>query len=173
MRQGWTAIVVAGFALASTAARAETGRAVIQATADGSQVTGSAILTDTSDGLTVSIQVANIPPGKHGLHIHQYGLCEDHGNAVGGHFNPDGVPHGLLLTDGFAHAHAGDLGDIEIGPDGTGSLSLVLPGLTVSGGKYGVAGRAIILHEKVDDFGQPTGNAGGRIGCGSILIVKG
>ena len=28
---------------------------------------------------------------------------------------------------------------------------------------------AIIVHEKVDDFKtQPTGNAGGRIGCGVI-----
>jgi Cu-Zn family superoxide dismutase len=26
----------------------------------------------------------------------------------------------------------------------------------------------VILHEKEDDFGQPTGNAGGRIGCGVI-----
>ena len=33
---------------------------------------------------------------------------------------------------------------------------------------HAVAGRAFILHEKQDDFGQPTGNAGGRIGCGKI-----
>ncbi|MBI3323135.1 MAG: superoxide dismutase family protein, partial [Candidatus Omnitrophica bacterium] len=32
-------------------------------------------------------------------------------------------------------------------------------------------GRSLILHEKVDDFGQPLGNAGGRIGCGVIRIV--
>mgnify|MGYP001565173176 CR=1 FL=1 len=24
------------------------------------------------------------------------------------------------------------------------------------------------MHEKTDDFGQPTGNAGGRVGCGVI-----
>jgi Cu-Zn family superoxide dismutase len=29
-------------------------------------------------------------------------------------------------------------------------------------------GRAIIVHEKADDGGQPVGNAGGRIGCGVI-----
>ena len=33
-------------------------------------------------------------------------------------------------------------------------------------------GRAIIVHEKQDDGGQPTGNAGGRIGCGLITEGK-
>jgi hypothetical protein len=28
----------------------------------------------------------------------------------------------------------------------------------------------VVLHEKADDFGQPTGNAGGRIGCGTIQL---
>lgn len=79
-----------------------------------------------------------------------------------------GVPHGDLLKDGFQHAHAGDLGNIEIGPDGKGTLKKVIPGLTLKEGKYGVVGRALILHEKEDNFGQPTGNAGGRIACGVI-----
>jgi len=29
----------------------------------------------------------------------------------------------------------------------------------------------VILHEKVDDFSQPVGNAGGRIACGSIVLT--
>jgi Cu-Zn family superoxide dismutase len=27
------------------------------------------------------------------------------------------------------------------------------------------------VHEKADDFGQPTGNAGGRVGCGVIAVT--
>jgi Cu-Zn family superoxide dismutase len=34
-----------------------------------------------------------------------------------------------------------------------------------------VAGRAFVLHEKADDFGQPVGNAGSRIGCGPIVLT--
>ncbi|MBI3291414.1 MAG: superoxide dismutase family protein, partial [Elusimicrobia bacterium] len=42
---------------------------------------------------------------------------------------------------------------------------------SLSGSKYAVGGRAVIVHEKADDFGQPVGNAGGRIGCGLIVIT--
>ncbi|OGX29159.1 MAG: hypothetical protein A3B78_02090 [Omnitrophica WOR_2 bacterium RIFCSPHIGHO2_02_FULL_67_20] len=153
-------------------ARAETGRVEIQGTGEGSTVSGSAVLTEDADGLLVSIQVIGAPAGKHAIHIHQYGRCADAGNTAGGHFNPDGVSHGFVPSDGLAKAHPGDLGNIEIGPDGRGTLNLALPGVSLSGGQYAVAGRAVVLHEKADDFGQPTGNAGIRIGCGPILITK-
>lgn len=159
---------------------AETAGAFIHSTAtDGSLLNGHATLTDEATGeetdegaLAVSIQVSGAPPGKHGIHIHQFGDCSDTGKAAGGHYNPDGVSHGYLPDDGLTKAHAGDLGNIEIGQDGTGTLELTIPGLSVGDGPYTVAGRAIILHEKVDDFGQPTGNAGGRIGCGTIVITS-
>ena len=161
-------------AVGSTNAFAESGRALIQGI--GEYSTGTATLSTTGAGkdagLQVVVRVSNSPPGKHGLHIHQYGNCNDSGNAAGGHYNPDNVPHGFLPSDGLARAHPGDLGNIEVGPDGSGSLSVVLPGVSLSGGQYAVAGRAIVLHEKPDDFGQPTGNAGSRIGCGTILITK-
>ncbi len=151
---------------------AATGMAQIRGTTAGSPVTGTATLTDTPSGLHVSISVAHVAPGKHGLHIHEGSACGDAGKAAGGHFNPDGVPHGFLPTDGFTKAHAGDFGNIDVGADGTGSLDLTLPGLSLAGGKYNVAGHAVILHEKTDDFGQPTGNAGGRIGCGVISVTQ-
>jgi Cu-Zn family superoxide dismutase len=65
------------------------------------------------------------------------------------------------------------MGNIEVNPKGSGKATVVLPGvsLTGTGGTPSVEGRAIILHEKADDFGQPTGNAGGRIGCGIITVT--
>ncbi|NER32468.1 MAG: superoxide dismutase family protein, partial [Symploca sp. SIO1C4] len=99
------------------------------------------------------------------------GSCEDGGKAAGGHFNPDGVQHGLLIKDGFENAHAGDLGNITVSPEGTGTMNVTIPGLTLSEGKYALGNLSVIVHEKPDDFGQPTGNAGGRIGCGIIKVT--
>ena len=62
------------------------------------------------------------------------------------------------------------MGNIAAGSDGKASLEIVLPKVTLSAGKMSVAGRAVIVHEKSDDFSQPTGNAGGRIACGAILF---
>jgi Cu-Zn family superoxide dismutase len=150
-------------------ARAE---AVLAATASGSAVSGTVSLTDTPEGLQVEAWVANAPPGPHGFHIHEHGSCAEAGNAAGGHFNPHGVPHGFLPRDGAYKAHAGDMGNIEIGGNGEGALEIAMPGLTVAEGPTGVLGRAVILHELGDDFGQPTGNAGGRIACGVIEPVR-
>ena len=147
---------------------AGTAKAVIGGTAPDSKISGSAIFEDTPDGLVVEVKIENVSPGPHGFHIHENGSCAEAGSAAGGHFNPEGVKHGFIPEDGFTGAHAGDFGNIEVGADGKGSLRLVIPGLTTSGGKYNVKGRAVIVHEKQDDFGQPTGNAGGRIGCGLI-----
>ena len=173
MRQHrWTAIVGLVVGLWSVNAWAETGKAVIRATGKGSPVAGTATLEDTPQGLRVAVRVSGLTPGKHGIHIHQYGSCGGEGNGAGSHFNPDNAPHGFLPKDGLTKAHPGDLGNIEVGRDGSGSLSVVLPGVVLSGGAHSVAGRTVILHEKVDDFGQPTGNAGGRIGCGTIIIAR-
>ena len=151
---------------------AEHGHAEIRGTADGSAITGTAALTDTPQGLKIIVQLQQAPSGTHGLHIHQSGTCGSGGQAAGGHYNPDGAPHGFVLADGLRHAHVGDLGNIEIGADGSGTLELIVPNVTLSGNRYNVAGRAIILHEWADDFSQPAGNAGGRIACGPVLLTE-
>ena len=145
--------------------------AIIEGTADDSDLYGEVELTQTSEGVQVNAEVYNAPPGKHGFHVHENNSCDDKGNAAGGHFNPEGVQHGFVPKDGMQGAHAGDMGNIEINEEGEGTLSLLLPGLSLTEGKDNVSGKAIILHEKEDDFGQPTGNAGSRIGCGVIELV--
>ncbi|MBI3319875.1 MAG: superoxide dismutase family protein [Candidatus Omnitrophica bacterium] len=167
---GW--VIAAMIAIHGSNSFADNGKAVIQGTAEGSKVSGTTMLTDTPEGLKVTVHVANVSPGKHGLHIHEFGSCSDAGNAAGGHYNPNGVKHGFLPTDGLTAAHAGDFGNIDVGPDGTGTAELIVKDVRLSSGTYTVGGRAIVLHEKVDDFGQPTGNAGARIGCGPILMTK-
>lgn len=155
------------FAIPSYAA---IGRAVIKGTVKDSAVLGSVSIMEMNDGLQIEASVANVSAGKHGFHVHEKGDCGDEGKAAGGHFNPQKVAHGFMPKDGQMHAHTGDMGNIEAGADGKGKLSIFLPGVHLIAKDPSVAGLAVILHEKEDDFGQPTGNAGGRIGCGIIMI---
>jgi Cu-Zn family superoxide dismutase len=76
------------------------------------------------------------------------------------------LPHALPPA---AERHLGDLGNIDVAADGTGSTEIVVKGATLKEGEpTSFLGRAIIVHAKQDDGGQPVGNAGGRIGCGVI-----
>ena len=172
MKNKYFVLLVAGSVLSGGVAFAAAGTAVINGTAPDSKVAGKVFLTDTPEGLKIEANFMSVSPGKHGFHIHENGACGEEGKAAGGHFNPDKAPHGLLSKDGMGHAHAGDFGNVEIAADGTGKFEAVEKGLTLTPGDHSVAGKAFILHEKEDDFGQPTGNAGGRIGCGVIEVTE-
>ncbi len=162
--------LVVAIAVFTNPCEAAIGTASIKGTTEGSTVIGSVSFMETADGLQVEASVANVSEGKHGFHIHEKGDCSDEGKAAGGHFNPANVKHGYMPQEGHEHAHAGDMGNIEVAADGTGTLSVFLSGVYLVGREPSVAGLSVILHEKEDDFGQPTGNAGGRIGCGIIMI---
>ena len=158
--------------LSQTPLFAENGTAVLKATQEGSKISGQASFQDTPEGLKISAAVSDASPGDHAIHIHEFGDCGDSGKAAGSHYNPEGAPHGLETRDGPQHAHVGDLGNFKVGADGAGKLETVLPGVTLSSGKYAVAGRSLVFHEKEDDFSQPAGNAGSRIACGEIALTK-
>lgn len=158
--------------LSTSSAFAAKGYAILQRTDQPSEPTavfGNMSFEETDKGLKVIASVFGTTAGKHGFHIHEKGSCAEKGNGAGGHFNPDNVKHGLLSQDGVGAAHAGDFGNIEIGPDGKGKFEGVFPELSLTeGSHYNVLGKAVILHANEDNFGQPTGNAGGRIACGII-----
>ena len=161
-------IFVAILIFSIPSAFAAKAQAALKGTTEGSPILGKVNFEETAGGLKVTAEVAGAPSGQHGFHIHENGSCDENGKAAGGHFNPDKVKHGLLSQDGFKGAHAGDLGNLEIGPEGSGRYEATFPNLSLSVGKYKVLGKSVILHEKVDNFGQPTGNAGSRIACGVI-----
>lgn len=158
-------------ALASGPAWAAKGQAKIKGTAEGSAISGTAEFSDTKDGLDILVKLEGLAPGDHALHIHEFGACDDQGKAAGGHYNPKGAPHGQVLKDGIKKAHAGDFGNITVGADGRAAAEIHLKKVKLTGDALSVAGRAIVVHEKKDDFGQPTGNAGGRLACGTIIIT--
>lgn len=140
-------------------------------TAEGSPVSGTLKMTENAKGLAAVGEVSGLTPGLHGFHVHEFGECSDLGKAAGSHYNPKNNAHGNVLKDGQAHAHAGDMGNIEADSQGIAHINVTIPGMTLGGGKLSAAGRAVVVHEKADDFGQPVGNAGGRIGCGPVIIT--
>jgi Cu-Zn family superoxide dismutase len=134
----------------------------------GSSLSGLATFQEVQGGVLVEIHVENTPPGWHAVHVHEKGDCSAaDGSSAGGHFNPAALNHGSPHAVG-AH-HAGDLGNMEVTADGKGHHVILMPDLTVASGPNSVVGRSIVVHAGVDDLvTQPTGNAGGRIGCGVI-----
>jgi Cu-Zn family superoxide dismutase len=150
----------------ATAATGPSASATIEARS-GSTVSVEATFTETAGGVLVEIVVHHAPPGWHAVHVHEVGDCSAaDGSSAGSHFNPAGHKHG---SPHAPEHHAGDLGNMWVGDDGEGHHALLMPELTVADGPSSVRGRAVIVHASVDDLvTDPTGNAGGRIGCGVI-----
>jgi Cu-Zn family superoxide dismutase len=132
----------------------------------GSSLRGTATFTEEAEGVRVVVEVAGAPPGDHAVHVHENGDCSaPDASSAGSHFNPEQHEHGGPHT---AVRHPGDFGNLTVGADSTGRIELVTKDLTVGESPISVVGLSIIVHEKADDFSQPVGNAGGRIGCGLI-----
>jgi Cu-Zn family superoxide dismutase len=138
----------------------------------GSKLTGDVKFSEKGKEVTVVVTVENAPPGDHAVHIHEKGDCSaPDAKSAGGHWNPGADQHGQW---GHEHFHLGDIGNLKVGADGKGSITLTTDKWTLGGDeKTNVEGRAIIVHEKIDDFTtQPTGNAGNRLGCAVIPAAE-
>ena len=137
-----------------------------------SGVSGEAIFTQNDDQITLRIGIQGATPGLHGVHIHEKGDCSaPDGTSAGGHWNPTGVAHGKW---GEGEFHLGDIGNMMVEEDGTGSISLTTDLWEIgTGSDIDVVGKGIIVHAGADDFtSQPSGAAGSRIGCGVILLSE-
>ncbi len=125
---------------------------------------------DSTDGLTkLTLAVTGAPVGVHAVHLHEKGDCSSpDGESAGNHWNPAKIPHG---QPGNGPAHLGDVGNLEVMPNGTGRLTFVSSDWSVGTGDVSdVLGKAMVVHARGDDFvSQPGGNAAGRIGCGVVV----
>lgn len=132
---------------------------------------GTATFTQMPEGVKVRLEVSGLPPGVHGFHIHEKGKCDiPDFKTAGEHFNPEGKKHGFDNPQG---PHAGDLPNINIGPDGKGVAEAIDKRVTLARGKANsilkADGTSIMIHAGPDDYKtDPAGNSGARIACGVI-----
>lgn len=128
---------------------------------------GTASLSQTIDGVSISLELKGLSPGKHGIHIHSQSFTGTDFQSAGAHFNPELKKHGQLNPDG---SHSGDLGNLVVREDGTVKTTIVAKGLSLDATKQNsILSRSIIIHDKEDDDKtDPTGQSGERIAGGNI-----
>jgi Cu-Zn family superoxide dismutase len=146
---------------------------------------GTVTLSEAEGGMRVSVEVAGLPPGFHGFHVHAVGVCEPGSVSptdpsmtgdflsAGGHLGAGESDHG---------EHAGDLPSLFIGQSGAGNLTVVTDAFTVAD-LTDEDGSAVMVHAGRDNFAniperyapagadqmtRATGDAGGRIACGVV-----
>ena len=157
----------AAIALAVRADGAGPDRAVAELSpTQGQKVHGQVVFERKAGGVEVVAKVEGLTPGTHGFHVHEVGDCSaPDASSAKGHFNPSNGPHGAREA---AQRHEGDLGNIDADSAGKAEAKLVDTKLSLDG-TQSIVGKAVIVHEKADDFKtQPTGDAGGRVACGIV-----
>ncbi len=131
---------------------------------------GQAVFEQTPSGVLITVELAGLPPGAHGIHLHSVGACTPDFTAAKGHINPDGASHGLRHPQGPDN---GDLPNLFVAADGSAMAQFFTTRVSLAGGDAPALldsdGSAVIVHEKPDDhITQPIGGAGGRIACGIV-----
>lgn len=137
---------------------------------------GKVEIIDGSAGAHMHFDVAGLPPGMHGLHIHAVGRCDPPSfTSAGPHWNPTGKQHGHQNPAGF---HLGDLGNVTVDAGGRLVADVLAPGVRIRPNSPGPAaliggpdGASLVIHAASDDERtDPSGNSGERIACAVLAL---
>ena len=138
------------------------------------QSVGTATISEMKGdkGVSIKLNLKNLPPGEHAFHIHQTAKCEAPGfTTAGGHFNPEGSHHGIN-NPMTPKPHAGDMANFTVKANGTAKLTVTDTYVNMGTDNHSIfsnGGTALVIHAKADDLmSDPSGNAGDRIACGEI-----
>lgn len=175
MFRALTLSLTAAAALAATPALCATVHTTLaHATPEGAGPTvGTATISDSPQGAVIALDLKGLPPGEHGLHLHQNASCAPGpgpdgktvaAGAAGAHWDPEQTGHHLGPTGA---GHMGDLPRVEVGADGTAKTKLVAPRIKDVGA---LKGRALMLHVGGDNYSDtpPLGGGGARFACGVL-----
>lgn len=118
------------------------------------------------------IDLWDVPPGWHAVHLHQKADCSDPEEGFkksGGHINPEQKTHGIGSEGGF---HRGDLANVYAVEAAEGVRQVQVEQLVPWVSQTEPLGEvAFIVHAQRDDYEtDPTGNAGNRIACAILRL---
>lgn len=158
------------------------------------KISGYVIFTQTfHDGVKVNIFIEGLSDGLHGIHIHEKGVSEIHNlesanccELLGGHFN---IEENWSLTNpnGTRHGeHTGDMCFNINSQEGVASFTYFDKKISLDKEAPNcVLNRSVVIHAEEDDLGKGlyadedknaqtliTGNAGDRVACAEIRMIK-
>ncbi|HMB63384.1 MAG TPA: superoxide dismutase family protein [Eudoraea sp.] len=136
-----------------------------------STVKGVVNFTQEGEMVKMTAELSGLSEGEHAIHIHEKADCSSaDGTSTGGHWNPTSQPHGKWgAEEGY---HRGDIGNFTAGADGNATVEFSTDQwcLGCDDNSKNIVGKAVIVHQGVDDFtSQPSGAAGARVSCTGII----
>ena len=136
-----------------------------------SGIAGEVTFTEENGEVKMLASLTGLTEGEHAIHIHEKADCSSaDGKSTGGHWNPTFQPHSAWGAEGGYHK--GDIGNFDADVEGNATVEFETSEWCIGcdDDTKNIVGKAVIVHQGVDDFtSQPSGAAGARVACTGII----